>query len=92
MTRKWGSCSKTGTVTFAADLVEQSPRFQDFVVVHEPLHLRVQNHSRLFKSLMSACVPDLLTQDQEFAKPRSLSKPPGTFGASKPPAGRDAAA
>lgn len=57
MTRKWGSCSTAGTITLAADLVEQSEGFQDFVVAHELLHLRVPNHSRLFKALMTAHVP-----------------------------------
>lgn len=57
MTRKWGSCSSRGTVTLAVDLVDQVRRFQDFVIVHELLHLRVQNHGRLFKALMSAHVP-----------------------------------
>jgi predicted metal-dependent hydrolase len=54
MKRKWGSCSTSGTITLAADLAEQSDGFQDFVVAHELLHLRVQNHSRLFKGLMTA--------------------------------------
>ncbi len=57
MTRKWGSCSSRGTVTFAADLADQSGRFQDFVIVHELLHLRVPTHGQLFKALMSAYVP-----------------------------------
>ena len=58
MTRKWGSCSAGGTITLAADLIEQDGRFQDFVVAHELLHLRVQNHGRLFNALMTAHVPD----------------------------------
>jgi len=57
MTRKWGSCSSRGTVTLAVDLVDQARRFQDFVIVHELLHLRVPNHGRLFKALLSAHVP-----------------------------------
>lgn len=57
MTRKWGSCSSRGTVTLAVDLVDQVERFQNFVIVHELLHLRVQNHGRLFKALLSAHVP-----------------------------------
>lgn len=57
MTRKWGSCSTAGTITLAADLLEQSEGFQNFVVAHELLHLRVPNHSRLFKALMTAHVP-----------------------------------
>ena len=58
MRRKWGSCSSAGTVTLASDLVDQEPRFQDFVIAHELLHLRVRNHGRLFKALMSVHVPD----------------------------------
>ena len=58
MTRKWGSCSTAGTVTLAADLGEQDPEFQDFVVVHELLHLRLPNHGRLFKAVLAAHVPD----------------------------------
>ena len=57
MTRKWGSCSTRGTITLAADLIERDGRFQDFVVTHELLHLRVPNHGRLFKALMTAHVP-----------------------------------
>jgi hypothetical protein len=57
MRRKWGSCSLKGTVTLASDLADQAPRFQDYVIVHELLHLRVPNHGRLFKALMSAHVP-----------------------------------
>ena len=58
MTRKWGSCSTAGTVTLATDLAEQVAGFQDFVVAHELLHLRVRNHGRLFKALMTVHVPD----------------------------------
>lgn len=57
MSRKWGSCSAAGTVTLAADLVKQHARFQDFVIVHELLHLRFATHGRMFKALMSAHVP-----------------------------------
>jgi predicted metal-dependent hydrolase len=57
MTRKWGSCSSAGTITLAADLADQNEGFQDFVIAHELLHLRVPNHSKLFKALMSAHLP-----------------------------------
>jgi predicted metal-dependent hydrolase len=63
MTRKWGSCSTAGTITLAADLVDQPGKFQDFVIAHELLHLRVPNHGRLFKALMSAHVPGWRSQD-----------------------------
>lgn len=57
MTRKWGSCSSAGTITLAVDLLDEPDKFQDFVVAHELLHLRVPNHGRLFRALMTAHVP-----------------------------------
>ena len=57
MTRKWGSCSTKGIITLAEDLTDQDPKFQDFVIAHELLHLRVRNHGKIFKALMSAHVP-----------------------------------
>ena len=57
MTRKWGSCSIGGVVTLAADLAKRTPGFQDFVIAHELLHLRVRNHGKLFKALLTVYVP-----------------------------------
>ena len=57
MTRKWGSCSPGGRVTFAKALLGESGRFQQYVIVHELLHLRVRNHARLFRSYLSLYVP-----------------------------------
>ncbi len=79
MTHKWGSCTTSGTVTLAADLARRSASFQDFVIVHELLHLRVRNHGRLFKALLSLYVPDWRAQERvrrgravsAYAKPHS---------------------
>lgn len=57
MKRKWGSCSSTGIITLATDLVDREQAFQDYVVVHELLHLRYATHGGVFKALMSAHVP-----------------------------------
>lgn len=57
MTRKWGSCSTGGIITLAEDLADQKTCFQDFVIAHELLHLRVPNHGKVFKALMSVHVP-----------------------------------
>ena len=56
MRHKWGSCSKSGTITLAVDLDEQPGPFQDYVIVHELLHLKVKNHGKLF--LLSAHLPN----------------------------------
>jgi hypothetical protein len=63
MTRKWGSCSTAGTITLARDLIHEESRFQDFVIAHELLHLRVPNHGKVFKALMSLHIPDWRRHD-----------------------------
>ncbi|MGH7710525.1 MAG: M48 metallopeptidase family protein [Gemmatimonadaceae bacterium] len=57
MVHKWGSCSSNGTITLSVALLRRSREFQDFVIVHELLHLRIRNHGRLFKAVMSVHVP-----------------------------------
>lgn len=57
MRRKWGSCSSSGTVTLSMALATASERFQDYVIVHELLHLRYPTHGRLFKAVMTMHVP-----------------------------------
>jgi len=57
MTTKWASCSSKGRVCFSTDLLREPRAFQEFVIVHELLHLQVPNHGKLFKSLMNAYLP-----------------------------------
>jgi predicted metal-dependent hydrolase len=57
MTRKWGSCSLGGIVTLAEDLAREESGFQDFVIAHELLHLRVQKHGKVFDALMTVHLP-----------------------------------
>ena len=65
MSRKWGSCSSKGVISLACDLVEKPVDFQDFVIAHELLHLRVPTHGRLFKALMTTHVPAWRSLDVE---------------------------
>ena len=51
---KWASCSSKGRLTFNSELLSQPARFRAEAIVHELLHLRVPNHSKLFKQLMKA--------------------------------------
>ena len=69
MTRKWGSCSTKGIVTLDFQLTDRDQGFQDYVIVHELLHLRVPNHGKLFKSLMTMYVPDWKEHDISRREP-----------------------
>jgi len=57
MTKKWASCSARGRVSFSTDLLQEPKVFQEYVIVHELLHLQVPNHGKLFKSLMNVYLP-----------------------------------
>jgi len=54
MRNKWASCSTAGRLSFSLDLLHQPEYFQDYVIVHELLHLKISNHGCLFKRLLSA--------------------------------------
>jgi hypothetical protein len=72
MRRKWGSCSSSGTITLANDLTQQDRRFQDYVIVHELLHLRLSTHGPMFKAMMSVYVPGWQAmKDRRLQEPSS---------------------
>jgi predicted metal-dependent hydrolase len=58
MTRKWGSCSTNGRVSFSADLLREPAAFRRRVIVEELLHLKIRNHGKLFRSLLRAYLAD----------------------------------
>ena len=64
MTRKWASCSSNGRVTFNSELFDQPYRFQEFVIVHELLHLKIPNHGKFFKSLVNAYLSDSKAEER----------------------------
>lgn len=55
--KKWGSCTSDGVVSFAIELAQADEAFQDYVIVHELLHLRYRTHGKRFQAMMSALVP-----------------------------------
>lgn len=57
LTTKWGSCEPDGVITLAQDLIDVPDAFQDYVVVHELLHLRYRSHGKAFTAMMTALVP-----------------------------------
>ena len=52
MRRKWASCSASGRLSFCRDLLQHSTDFQDYVIVHELLHMRIPNHGKLFNAML----------------------------------------
>ena len=58
MQRKWASISMKGRLTLNTELLDLPKPLIEFIIVHELVHLLVPNHGKLFKSFMSAYLPD----------------------------------
>jgi hypothetical protein len=74
MYRKWGSCSSAGNITLNTALLNVPPELAEYVVVHELVHLKVFNHGKEFKAMMSRFMPDW--QEREAALHRLLDGSP----------------
>jgi predicted metal-dependent hydrolase len=54
---RWGSCSRGGAIALNFRLVQAPAAIRDYVLVHELMHLKQQNHSRRFWRLVEAACP-----------------------------------
>jgi predicted metal-dependent hydrolase len=54
---RWGSCGRSGNIALNFRLVQMPPDVRDYVLVHELMHLKQQNHSRRFWRLVAAACP-----------------------------------
>ena len=55
---RWGSCARNGNIALNFRLVQMPPQVRDYVLVHELMHLKQQNHSRRFWRLIEAACPE----------------------------------
>ena len=54
MKNKLASCSTAGRITLNRKLIKEPRKIQDYVIVHELVHLKVPNHGKLFKAMLAA--------------------------------------
>jgi predicted metal-dependent hydrolase len=55
---RWGSCSARGVIAINFRLVQMPPWVCDYVLVHELMHLRQQNHSARYWRLVEQAFPE----------------------------------
>ena len=54
---RWGSCSRAGAIALNFRLVQMPPEICDYVIIHELMHLKQQNHGRRFWTLVARACP-----------------------------------
>jgi predicted metal-dependent hydrolase len=54
---RWGSCARAGNIALNFRLVQMPPEIRDYVLLHELMHLRQQNHSSRFWRLVEQACP-----------------------------------
>lgn len=52
MKTKLASCSSKGRLTFDISILEKNSKEMDEIIVHELLHLRYPNHSKMFNLIL----------------------------------------
>jgi predicted metal-dependent hydrolase len=55
---RWGSCARNGNIALNFRLVQMPRAVRDYVLIHELMHIKQQNHSRRFWRLVEAACPE----------------------------------
>lgn len=66
MRTKWASISTNGRLTLNKELLALPRPLGEYVIVHELAHLLSPNHGKLFKSFMTAYLPDWQERERKL--------------------------
>lgn len=62
MTSRWGTCSRSGTITLNRHLMRAPLACVEYVVAHELCHLQHHGHDKRFYGLLASIMPDWKTR------------------------------
>lgn len=65
---RWGSCSRSGNLSFNYKIAVIAPHIADYIIVHELCHLVEMNHSKKFWDLVARSVPNHKDLRRELRK------------------------
>lgn len=68
MSKRWGSCSKSGDILLNTELIRAPLYSIDYVIMHELCHLKVHSHSRQYFKLLSKYMPDWEKRKERLEK------------------------
>lgn len=54
---RWGSCARNGNIALNFRLVQMPAAVRDYVLLHELMHIKQQNHSRRFWKMVESVCP-----------------------------------
>lgn len=69
---RWGSCSRSGTVSLNWRLVQVPTFVRDYIVLHELAHLKEMNHSRRFWREVQRLCPEFALAERWLKQHREL--------------------
>jgi len=72
---RWGSCSARQNLNFSYRLVMAPVPVIDYVVIHELVHLKIPNHSKVFWQQVETLIPDYKTRRDWLKKNGKLLTP-----------------
>ncbi len=73
---RWGSCSRSGTISLNACLLFHPPEVVKYLMLHELAHTVHMNHGRRFWALVGRLEPDWKRLDRELSR-RAWERVPG---------------
>ncbi len=68
MMRRWGSCTRSGSILLNTGLVKASLYCIDYVIMHELCHLKIHTHNNGYYKVLSKYMPDWETRKERLEK------------------------